>query len=155
MTYDGDAARRDVPAAAPIASHPRRAVIVTARPPTAPADRTAATRAASIEIARLMADTKCANVRVLDVTGLSPVCDFLVLGTGTSTRQMKTVADDVAEWGDEHGLRSYGKSGTGENWIALDLVDVVVHVFSDEGRHYYDLDNLWGDAADVAWKRTA
>ena len=100
-----------------------------------------------------MADTKCHNVRVLDVSGISPMCDFLVLGTGTSTRQMKTVADEAAEWGEGNGLRSYGKSGTGENWIALDLVDVVVHVFSQEGRDYYDLENLWGDATEVAWKR--
>jgi ribosome-associated protein len=102
-----------------------------------------------------MADTKCANVRVLDVSGISPVCDFLVIGTGTSVRQMKTVADDVADWGKEHDLRSFGQAGTGENWIALDLVDVVVHVFSQEGRMYYDLDNLWGDATDVPWKRDA
>lgn len=102
-----------------------------------------------------MADTKCVNVRILDVSGISPVCDFLVLGTGTSTRQMKTVAGDVADWGKENGHRSYGAAGTGENWIALDLVHIVVHVFSQEGRMYYDLDNLWGDAVDVPWKRDA
>jgi ribosome-associated protein len=151
MMLRGDADDRPRTQAEP---NRRRSAIATAAP-VIPADRVAATRAASIEIARLMSDTKCANVRVLDVTGLSPVCDFIVLGTGTSTRQMKTVADDVAEWGEEHGLRSFGKAGTGENWIALDLVDVVVHVFSQEGRHYYDLENLWGDATDVAWKRDA
>lgn len=100
-----------------------------------------------------MADTKCTNVRVLDLRGISPVCDYFVIGTGTSTRQMKTVVDDVSEFAGENGLRTYGKAGTGENWIAIDLVDVVVHVFSHEGRMFYDLDNLWGDAKDVEWKR--
>ena len=102
-----------------------------------------------------MADTKCVNVRILDVSGISPVCDFLVIATGTSQRQMATVADDVAEWGKEHDFRRVGAAGTGENWIALDLFDVVVHIFSQEGRMYYDLDNLWGDATDVQWKRPA
>jgi ribosome-associated protein len=100
-----------------------------------------------------MADTKCTNVRILDLRGLSPVCDYFILGTGTSARQMRSVADDVADYGKEHNLRSYGKAGTGENWIALDLVDAVVHVFSHEGRMHYDLDNLWADAVDVSWKR--
>lgn len=100
-----------------------------------------------------MADTKCTNVRVLDLRGLSPVCDYFVLATGTSGRQMKSATDDVVEYGAEHGLNSYGQTGAGENWIALDLVDVVVHVFSHDARMYYDLDNLWGDAKDVEWKR--
>jgi ribosome-associated protein len=101
----------------------------------------------------MLADTKCSNVRVLDLRGLSPVCDYFVIGTGTSSRQMRSAADDVAELGEERGLRSYGKAGTGENWIALDLIHVVVHIFSHEGRMHYDLDNLWADATDVPWKR--
>lgn len=100
-----------------------------------------------------MADTKCTNVRVLDLRGVSPVCDYFVLGTGTSARQMKTVTEDVAELAEERGLRSFGKAGTGENWLALDLIDIVVHVFSPEGRQYYDLDNLF-EATDVEWKRS-
>jgi ribosome-associated protein len=83
------------------------------------------------------------------------VCDYFVLGTGTSGRQMKSVAEEVAEYAEENGLRSFGKAGTGENWIAIDLVHAVVHVFSHEGRMFYDLDNLWGDAVDVEWKRPA
>lgn len=92
-------------------------------------------------------------MRLLDVRGISPVCDFLVLGTGTSARQMKTAADDAREVGEAHGLSSFGGAGTGENWVAVDLVDIVIHLFSQEGRMYYDLDNLWGDAEDVSWKR--
>lgn len=105
-----------------------------------------------IEIARLMADTKCSNVRVLDLHGVSPVCDYFILGTGTSTRQMRSVAEEVAEFAGERGLRSFGKTGSGENWIAIDLIHVVVHIFSIDGRQYYDLDNLF-EAVDVAWKR--
>lgn len=101
-----------------------------------------------------MSDTKCSNVRVLDLRGVSPVCDYFVIGTGTSARQMRSVIDDVAELAEERGLKSFGKAGAGENWIALDLIDIVVHVFSHDGRQYYDLDNLF-EAKDIAWKREA
>jgi ribosome-associated protein len=99
-----------------------------------------------------MADTKCSNVRVLDLRGVSPVCDYFVIGTGTSARQMRSVVEEVAELAEERGMRSFGKNNTGENWIAVDLIHIVVHVFSIEGRQYYDLDNLF-EATDVVWKK--
>ncbi|MFT3788688.1 MAG: ribosome silencing factor [Tepidisphaeraceae bacterium] len=106
-------------------------------------------------MARLLADTRCTNVRILDMSKLSPVCDFFVLATGTSSRQMRSVADDVAEYADDHNLRVLSNTGTGESWTAIDLVDVVVHIFTLDARMHYDLDNLWADAQDVDWKPKA
>jgi ribosome-associated protein len=88
---------------------------------------------------------------VLDVRGLSPVTDFFVIGTGTSARQMRTVADAVEEYGTEQGNKPISRS-VDEHWILLDYVDVVLHVFSDEARHFYDLESLWGEAKRVDWK---
>ena len=90
---------------------------------------------------------------VLDVTGISPVTDFLVLATGTSPRQMKTVCDDLEEMADQLGERPLSRVGDdGTSWTCIDFVDVVVHVFSPEARGYYDLDGLWGDARPVEWR---
>ena len=92
---------------------------------------------------------------VLDVSGLSPVTDFLVLCTGTSPRQMKTVCDDLeemAEERDEHPLSRAGDESA--NWTCIDFVDVVVHVFSQDARGYYDLDGMWGDATKVEWRES-
>jgi len=102
----------------------------------------------ALEAAQLAANTRCHNVAVLDVRGLSPVCDFFVIASGTSARQMRSVADEIVELGEEkHNHKPLHSDGyEGESWILLDLVDVVVHIFSDEARAYYDLDNLWGDA---------
>jgi ribosome-associated protein len=89
---------------------------------------------------------------VLDVRGLSPVSDYLVLATGTSARQMRSVCDDLAEMAIERGNRALGQDGIeGQMWMLIDFVDVVVHVFSTEARQFYDLDNLWGDAQKVEW----
>lgn len=108
----------------------------------------------AIELARLTADTRCTNVVVLDVSSFSPITDFVILATGTSPRQMRTVADDCIELAQTRGFRTMSAGGYGGNsWICVDLIDVVVHVFSDDARSFYDLDNLWGDAVRVAWDR--
>jgi ribosome-associated protein len=89
---------------------------------------------------------------LLDVRGISPVTDYMVLATGTSPRQMRTVCDDLAEMADQRGTRPFGENGLeGESWMLIDFVDVVVHVFSQEARSFYDLDSLWGDAKRVEW----
>jgi ribosome-associated protein len=119
--------------------------------------RSAATRRFAVEAARLAANTRCHNVVVLDVSGLSPVCDYFVIATGTSPRQMRTVADDVIELAEAQRfppLSESGRDGSG-TWILVDCVDVIVHLFGEEARQYYDLDNLWGDAKRVEWQQEA
>ena len=92
---------------------------------------------------------------VLDVSGISPVTDFFVLATGTSTRQMRGVCDEVEEMGEERNFKALARAGyEGESWILVDFVDVVLHLFSHEARAFYDLDNLWGDAKRVEWQLT-
>ena len=107
----------------------------------------------AVAIARMAADNKCSNVKVLDVTGLSPVTDYMVVATGSSARQMKSSANEIEELGDERGYGPLARTGLeGETWMLVDFVDVVFHVFSVEARLYYDLDNLWGDARFIDWQ---
>lgn len=108
-----------------------------------------------MEAARLAANTRCRDVAVLDMARLWPMADYFVLATGTSPRQMRTVCDEIEEMAAKLGARAFSRSGyEGQTWIAVDFVDVVVHLFSPEARLYYDLDNLWGDAPKVAWEKT-
>ena len=85
--------------------------------------------------------------------------DYLVLATGTSPRQMRTVCDELAEMAEQRGEHALGRDGfagdggnsdsAGGGWMLIDFVDVVVHVFSQDARAFYDLDSLWGDAKKV------
>lgn len=110
----------------------------------------------AIEAARVASTTRCHSVVVLDVRRISPVTDFFVIATGTSPRQMRTVADDIEEMAAERNYKAMARSGyEGDTWILTDFVDVIVHIFSDEARLFYDLDNLWGDAKRVEWKDEA
>jgi len=108
----------------------------------------------AVAAARMAADTRCTNVVVLDVSKISPITDYLVLATGSSARQMRSVCDDIEELAKPMGYRALTRAGhEGETWILTDFVNVVVHVFSAEARGYYDLDSLWGDGDKVAWER--
>ena len=123
------------------------------------------TRQFAIACARHAANTRCHNVVLLDVRGISPVTDYMLLATGTSPRQMRTVCDELAELAEQRGEHALGTDGiessgepgaTGESgWMLIDFVTVVFHVFSQDARAFYDLDSLWGDAKKVEWSDQA
>jgi ribosome-associated protein len=113
-------------------------------------------RAFAIEAARLLADDRCEDVVVLDVRELSPVTDFIVIGSGTSERQMGAVLNHVKDLGPDMGFSAFRSSADDSSaWLLADFVDVVVHVFEANTRAHYDLEMLWGDAARVPWERPA
>ncbi len=108
----------------------------------------------AIEVARLVQDDKCEDVLVLDVRKLSQVSDYIVIATGTSDRQIKSVQHHAIELGEEQGNPVFGASGDeASTWVIADFVDVVLHLFEPNTRAYYDLETLWGDAARIAWER--
>ncbi len=102
--------------------------------------------------ARLISDNKFENVIVLDLRGVSQVTDFFVIGTGASDRQNASVADEVKLLGELEGQPLFRASGyDNPEWMLLDFVDTVVHLFLPHLRGYYDLESLWGDAPRVEW----
>lgn len=110
-------------------------------------NQTAASAAFAVSAARLLIDRHCEDVLLLDVSTVSQVCDFVLIGTGTSDRQMKSVADELAELGKEAGLPAFRKSiDLGTTWIVTDHITVVTHLFEPQLRAYYDLEDLWSDA---------
>jgi len=132
---------------------PQTAVVPAQAFPQHQPERLQAARQFALEAARLAANTRCQNVLVLDMVGVSPVTDFFVIATGTSARQMRTVCDDIDELAEKLGFAGFHRSGyEGQTWIAVDYVDVVLHVFSYDARLYYDLENLWGDAKRIEWR---
>ncbi len=105
----------------------------------------------ALAAARIASDNKIEAVTVLDLRGLSTLADYFVIGTGTSTRQMHAVLDDLAEHAATLGRKAFHVAdATDASWMLADYVDVVVHLFDEEHRSYYDLDGLWGDAPRVA-----
>ncbi len=108
----------------------------------------------AVDAARLAEQTNCENIVVLDLRGVSPVTNYFVIATGTSDRQMRSTADDIMAHGESIGQKVWHHAGLeSADWIVLDFVDVVVHLFDAARRQYYDLELMWGDAPRVKWQR--
>ena len=110
----------------------------------------------AIEAARLMTDRHLQDVRLLDVEGLSQVCDYVLIGSGTSDRQMKSVAQELADLGGERKFAMFRTDAdAAATWIVVDFVGLVTHLFEPGRRAFYDLEGLWSDARLVPWQREA
>jgi ribosome-associated protein len=93
---------------------------------------------------------------ILDLRDLLTITDYFVITSGTSDRQVKTVAEEIVRAMKEHGVRPVREEGDAQaGWILLDYVDFVVHVFRQEERDYYRLENLWSDAPRLDWEEEA
>ena len=105
----------------------------------------------ALKCAALALDKKAFNVRVLDVRKISSLTDFLVLASGSSDRQVKAAAESVhLGLKSEHATVPIGIEGLNEGrWVLIDYGDVMVHVFHEPVRLFYDLDGLWCDAEEV------
>ena len=104
-------------------------------------------RRTAVAAARAALEKKAEDVVVLDLRGVSGYTDFLVIGSGTSDRQLEAIADSVERELTAQGHRVIGSEGQrGGRWVLLDFGDVVAHVFHSEERTHYDLEGLWADA---------
>ncbi len=103
-------------------------------------------------IARIAVDAilekKGRNIEVLDVRGVSGIADFFIVASGDSDIQVKAIVASVrANLKEKAGEGPWHTEGTDHyNWVLMDYVDLVVHVFLPEQREYYALERLWGDA---------
>lgn len=101
----------------------------------------------ALEIAKIIDDKKGQDICVLNIEHVSSFADYFVIASGTSTRQVKAIADEIEDKLIEKGIFPHHKEGydTG-TWILLDYLSVVVHVFVEEERRFYHLERVWKDA---------
>jgi ribosome-associated protein len=103
----------------------------------------------AVKCAELAFDKKAFDIRAIDISKVSSIADFMVIISGASDRQVQAIADSI-----RIGLKKYGKvndiEGESEGkWIVMDYGDVLVHVFHEPLRRYYDLDGLWSMAPEL------
>ena len=89
-------------------------------------------------------DRKGQNIVTMDVRGKTSFTDYMILVTGTSDRQLKSLCAYVEEKAVENGFQALGTEGDlGSDWILLDMGDVIVHAMTSQARDYYQLEKLW------------
>ncbi len=91
-----------------------------------------------------VAELKAKDVREIDVRGKTSITDLLVIASGTSTRHVKSIADEVVKFAKRAGVAPLGVEGQREaEWVLVDLGDIVVHVMLPRVREFYGLERLW------------
>ncbi|MEN8127900.1 MAG: ribosome silencing factor [Planctomycetota bacterium] len=104
----------------------------------------------ALDAAKVARDRNCTDIMVIDLTGISPATNYFVIATSTSDRQARTVADEISVEAKKQGHQRFGIAGYDRGqWILLDFVSVVVHIFDEQSRDYYNLEMLWGDAKEL------
>ncbi len=102
------------------------------------------------EMVRALDAKRAEDIRVLKITDRSSLGDYFVIASGNSSTHTRTLADEVDFRLSQQGVEPAHKEGmNGSNWYILDYSDVIVHVFYQEMRSFYRLEQLWGDAEDV------
>jgi len=101
----------------------------------------------ALYISRLVLDKKAEDVIIMDMKKVSAYCDFFVIAGGQSSRKVKAIGDGVIEGLQKKGMRVYHVEGEKDAmWMLLDCDDIVVHIFHNETRSFYNLERLWHDA---------
>lgn len=104
----------------------------------------------SILTAKAICSKKGLNIKLIEIGDISSLADYMVIATGTSSTHVKAIADEVEYQLDEAGISvSHIEGYRSNSWILLDYVDVIVHIFSDEAREFYDLERLWQDGKEI------
>lgn len=98
-------------------------------------------------VIKALEDLKAKDISVLDVRDRTSVTDFMVIASATSSRHVRSLADNVVVEAKANGVRSsHVEGGAASDWILVDLGDVVVHVMMQATREFYDLERFWRDA---------
>ncbi len=109
-------------------------------------------RRMAVEAARTAYENRAEDVVVLDLTGIAQFCDYFIICSGVSKRQIQGIAKAVEKHLRQSDVSQLGHEGWDEaNWILLDFGGLLVHLFMPDTRQYYDFDLLWGDAKKVEW----
>jgi ribosome-associated protein len=92
-------------------------------------------------------DKKAFNTRIIDISEISVIADYFVIASANNTRQVQALADNVQEWlYKQGGVSPIGNEGyKNAEWILLDYGDIIIHIFNEETRGFYELERIWKD----------
>ncbi|KZY33981.1 MULTISPECIES: ribosome silencing factor [unclassified Oleiphilus] len=106
-------------------------------------------------VVEALEDLKADNICVLDVKDKTSVTDYMVIASGTSSRHVKSLAENLVSEVKDKGGRPLGIEGAdGSDWVLVDLGEVVVHVMLPASRTFYDLEGFWRDGPDASASMT-
>lgn len=110
-------------------------------------------RKIALSVAEFVSEKKAEDIVILDMRKLVNFCDFFVICSGNSDRQVKALAQTVDEGLESFGIKAnYDRTDKRPAWVVFDVGDVVVHIFRKDMREFYKLESLWQEAKRVSWE---
>lgn len=111
------------------------------------------TKEDACDAAQVMLDKKALDVTLLDISGVVSYADYFLLCSGRSVVQVKAIVSAIEEHLKQKGFRPLHIEGYSEaRWVLLDFDDLIVHVFLEEARLFYNLERLWGDVPRIVFE---
>lgn len=104
----------------------------------------------ALTLAHVLDEKSGEDIQVLKLPK-GQLCDFVIVVTGRSDRQVRSLADEVRSWCKDQAIDSRPVEGE-SGWLLVDCIDVVVHALTQEMRDYYRLERLWGEATPIEWQ---
>lgn len=109
--------------------------------------KTLESREKALEVARVAFDKKAKDILILDLKGLTIIADYFVICSGESTTHVRAIAEGVKERLNRAGISPRGIEGLNySRWVLMDYGDVILHIFEEGTRSFYELEKLWLDA---------
>ncbi len=107
-------------------------------------------RQRALRVAEAADDRRAEDLTILDMRGLTSICDYFVICSGRSRLHVNAIAEEVDDQMGKLGIEPQHIEGIPDStWVILDYLDVVLHIFDPQARSFYNLERLWGDAARV------
>jgi ribosome-associated protein len=108
----------------------------------------------ALAAARTARDNNGQDIVMLDMTGITSIFDYFVIATGSSQRQLNAISDEIQRCLEKemNDKRYSDHAVERSSWIVLDYGTVVIHLFDDDTRKFYSLENLWADSPRVDWQ---
>lgn len=108
----------------------------------------------SKEMARIAVESleekKAIDVRVIDISEVSTIADYFIIGEGSNRNQVQAIADEVEEALGRAGINPKQIEGyPTANWILMDYRDIIIHIFDTENRQFYNLEHIWKDGKEI------
>jgi len=111
-------------------------------------------KAKALKIAELASAKKAKDLVVLDISKVSGLCDYFVICSADSARQAKAICDDVIKKCRKDKIKvQHSENDDMSNWILIDFFDVILHIFQEEARGFYNLEYLWSSAKKISLKK--
>lgn len=102
------------------------------------------------KIVRILEDKKAKEIKIIDITAVSVLADYFIICTGSSSVHIRAIADELDKKLVSEGVFYYRKEGyETARWVLLDFGEVVVHVFNQQDRNFYNLERIWSDGVEA------